>query len=96
MLRKVVVGVGALLLLLAAVQSAQGQFQAVFPLALGGFTLTVGVLLERWRYRKPESRQPDPHWTRTNEKFVDTETGQLTEVYYDPRDGQTHYLTVGK
>ncbi len=87
----VVLAVGGLGLRLAGHPSAT-------PIAVWGSVLALAVLIERWRYR-PKRGAPagaGPHeWTRTDERFVDPETGELMEVFYDARTGEREYRATG-
>ncbi|WP_114226690.1 MULTISPECIES: hypothetical protein [Sphingomonas] len=59
-----------------------------------GLVAVVTVLLER-RYRHPAAGAPlGPGWTRTGERFVDPETGLLTEVWFERASGERRYVAV--
>ncbi len=94
MLRKLVLGLALLMLgiglLLLFVQPANA-----FPLLVFGTLLTFGTVFERWRYKAAKA----PHAARgapTGERFIDTETGELMEVYYDATTGERSYVRVDK
>lgn len=57
--------------------------------AIWGVVLLACVLFERWRYKAPAAQ--GGHWQRTGEQFIDPESGQATEVLYDPETGQRRY-----
>jgi len=60
------------------------------PLALWGGLMLLAVLLERWRY--VTSRGPlTGDWVRTEERFVDPESGQTLRVFYNPKTGERRY-----
>lgn len=88
--------VGALLLLIAAVDLLVGGTLALFlpQLLIGGSFLIIALAIERWRYKPVSAVRPDPRWTDTGERFVDPETGVLTAVYFDPAKGERHYLAA--
>ena len=88
--------VGALLLLTAAIALLVGGTLALFlpQLIIGGLFLITALAIERWRYKPVRSDRPDSRWTDTGERFVDPETGVLTAVYFDPENGERHYLTA--
>ena len=88
--------IGALLLVGAAVALlVGGTFLLFIPqLVIGGVLLIVGLAIERWRYKPLSETRPDPRWTDTGERFVDPETGKLTAVYFDPANGERHYIIV--
>ncbi len=94
MLRKVLLVVGVLLLLAAAVCVVRGFYPILPQLLVLGLVLTAGIAWERWQYKPPQPGAPDPRWTATGERFVDPGSGRLTEVYYDPRNGERHYVQV--
>ncbi len=73
-----VFGAGALAL------AALRCFPAAGMLALWAAVLLVGLLIERWRYKPLTAAAPGPDWQRTDERFVDPETGKLVTVYYKP------------
>lgn len=88
--------IGGLLLAVAVVTLLVGGTLVVFvpQLILGGLLLIVGLAIERWRYKPVQTARPDPRWTDTGERFVDPETGVLTAVYFDPANGERHYLVA--
>jgi len=63
-------------------------------LALWAAVLLVGLLIERWRYKKLAGRPPGPDWQRTDERFVDPETGKLVTVYFHPATGERRYIAA--
>ncbi|MGM9482085.1 hypothetical protein ACS5PN_12935 [Roseateles sp. NT4] len=60
------------------------------PAALWGFAIAVAVLVERWRYRS-RNAGVDGDWQKTEERFVDPESGQTLQVLYNPRTGERRY-----
>lgn len=94
MLRQILLALGVLMLVTAAVCATLGVYVFLPHLLLFGLLLTLGIGYERWRYKAVTEKRADPRWQRTGERFVDPETGQLTEVWFDPRDGERHYLPV--
>ena len=94
MLRKILVAIGVLLLITAAVFLALGLYPFLPHLLVLGLMLSAGIVWERWQYKRTQTGKPDPSWTTTGERFVDPGSGQLTEVYYDPRNGERHYVQV--
>ena len=56
--------------------------------------LLVGLLIERWRYKKLSAAPPGPDWQRTDERFVDPETGKLVTVYFHPPTGERRYIAA--
>ncbi|HET7930744.1 MAG TPA: hypothetical protein VFL63_05090 [Rhodanobacteraceae bacterium] len=96
MLAVVLYVIGALLLLAGGVTLVVGGALVVIlpQLIIGGLVLVVGLAIERWRYKPVLDQRPDPRWTDTGERSVDPETGQLIAVYFDPANGERHYLVV--
>ena len=92
MLRKLVLGLSLLVLcaglLLLAVSPANA-----FPPLLFGALLLLGTAFERWRYKQPKA-PGTARGVATGERFIDPETGALTEVYYDASTGERSYVKV--
>lgn len=88
----------AALLLVAAALCAGGLLgwltghPASVPAAWWGGLLLAAVLFERWRYRP--APPPGAGWTRTEERFVDPETGATMQVWYDPSTGERRYVAI--
>jgi hypothetical protein len=57
------------------------------------FLLLVGLIIERWRYKRLGSSRPGPDWQVTDERFVDPETGKLVTVYFHPATGERRYIS---
>src|ERR1700756_5118268 len=86
---------GGLFLVGAGIAVLTGVMVALLPqLIFGGLLLVVGLAIERWGYNPLLRPGPDPRWKDTGERFVDPGSGQLTAVYFDPRDGERHYIVV--
>ena len=92
MLRHFVLGGRALIPLGGAVLLLSQPSQAFGPLLFGGL-LVFGTLFERWRYKNVKTAQT-ARGTPTGERFVDTETGAVMEVYYDAATGERSYVRV--
>ena len=87
-LRAIVWVIGALLALAAFVLAGLRCYP---PAGIVGFWALIflgGLLVERWRYKPLADRTPGPDWQRTDERFVDPETGKLVTVYFHPRTGE--------
>jgi hypothetical protein len=61
--------------------------------AIWGVVLLACVLFERRRYKTPSAAE-GRNWQRTGEQFIDPESGQATEVFYDPDTGERRYATL--
>ena len=95
MLRKAVIVLGVGLLIAGAASALAGVAPLTVFFVVNGLVLTLGVVYERWHYKRLAERvQPD--WEASGERFVDPETGRLTEVYYDKRDQTRHYVARPK
>ena len=94
MLRRAVLGLVLLVLVVSLVMLARGNRDGE-PMALWSGILLLAVLFERWRY---QTRQDpvDAAWVRTDERFVDPESGLTMQVWYDPSSGARRYEEVGK
>jgi hypothetical protein len=68
------------------------------PSGLGPFLIGLGIVAAVYfepRYGRP--RQSDTglrRWEATGERFVDDESGDLIEVWYDPANGERQYRPV--
>jgi hypothetical protein len=92
MLRNAVLGF-ALLVLAAGLVLLMVQPAQAFGALVFGALLTLGTVFERWRY-KPAKTAGAARGSATGERFVDPETGALTEVYYDAATGERSYVKV--
>ncbi len=63
-------------------------------LAGWGLILIIGLLIERWRYKKLTGPRPGPEWIATDERFVDPETGKMVTVYFHPATGERRYIAA--
>ena len=90
MLRNVLLGIGALGLVVAVGLLVVGLYEPGLHLLIGSGVLTAGVGLERWRYARSLT-SPEGRWLPTGERFVDPTTYQLTDVYYNPDTGERDY-----
>ncbi|RDS80832.1 hypothetical protein DWU98_12835 [Dyella monticola] len=87
--------IGAVLLVGAVIAALTGVLVALLPqLIFGGLLLVVGLAIERWRYKPLLRTGPDPRWKDTGERFVDPGSGELTAVYFDPAQGERHYVVI--
>ena len=57
-----------------------------------GLILTLGIAYERVRYKAHARRAPGPGWQKTEERFIDPETGKPITVYFRPTDGERMYV----
>ncbi len=92
MLRKVLLGIG-ILMLVVGVLMLFAQPANAFPLLLFGGLLTLSAVFERWRYKQPKTAAA-ARGSATGERFIDPESGALMEVWYDPATGERSYVKV--
>ncbi len=93
MLRRLLFFVAVGCLVLGLVTLMSGFWPAAFWLLVNGSVLTLGLVFERWRY-KPMKTAATAKGLPTGERFVDPETGALTEVYYDAATGERTYVRL--
>jgi hypothetical protein len=65
---------------------------AAYATFIGGI-LICGIILERWRYRKPSKDVPDG-WQETTESFLDPLTGKRLRVFYHAETGERKYVEI--
>jgi membrane protein implicated in regulation of membrane protease activity len=93
MLRTVVLGLGALLLISPALLAiAHLPWPAAIQLSLFGALIIIFTLIER-RYRGKRNAT-GPQWQKTGERFVDPTSGKLIEVRWNPTTGERAYIDV--
>jgi len=90
MLRKLLLGFGALLLGGGVLALLTGAAQDLGALVFGTL-IVLGTLFERWRYKPTQSSAKGQ---ATGERFVDPKTGEVTEVYYDASTGERSYVKL--
>lgn len=89
MLRHLLFATALLLCLIGTVAVLVGHHGAL-PLAAWSGVIAAAVWLERWRYRNRAAVEGDD-WQPTDERFVDPASGQLMQVFYNPRTGERRY-----
>lgn len=89
MLRNAVLAIALLIAGGGAIALLTGHAGAM-PAAVWGGIVTVAVLFERWRYQAPPAA--GGNWQPTGEQFIDPESGEPTEVLYDPATGERRYV----
>jgi hypothetical protein len=91
MLRKMLLGIGVLLLLLAAGLGALAGWRMI-PAAVAGAVLVLAVLFERYIYKPIQTDAPGAGWDKTGEKFGDPRTGRNVTVWFNARTGERRYV----
>ncbi|GEP53372.1 hypothetical protein [Reyranella soli] len=92
MLRGAVLAVGILMLLAGVATAGLGVPGAPLWLLIAGGTITAGTLLERVIYKPLLREKPGAGWVKTAERFIDPDTGQPVDVFYNPRTGERQYV----
>lgn len=77
-----------------AFQAYCSFYEIAFPSSLSWFAgfVYLTYLFETYRYKALEEKKPGPEWERTDEKFIDPETGKPVVVYYHPQTGERLYV----
>lgn len=83
----------ALALALGGAAALLAGHRGAAPVAIWGSVVAVAVLVERWRYRARDAGTSG-EWQRTEERFVDPESGRTVQVLYHPRTGERRYEPV--
>lgn len=91
-LRAIVAIIGGLFAAGALVMAILCVLPAAIMLAVWAAIFLVGLLIERWRYKKLSPVPPGSDWQQTDERFVDPETGKLVTVYFRPATGERRYI----
>jgi hypothetical protein len=92
-LRTLLLWLGVIALLCAALTALSGNYGAALWLLVNGLIFTLGILFERWRYKPAKSPQA-ARGLPTGERFIDPKSGALMEVYYDAASGERSYVEV--
>lgn len=90
-LRKLVLGIAALLALVGLWLVTRRVWVPGLQVLLIAALVFAGTAFERWRYRKGAGPQ-GAQWQMTDEKFSDPITGEEMQVQYDPVSGERRYL----
>ncbi len=83
----------AVVLIMVGVGSWMVNGAASFPMVIWGVILMAVMLFERWRYGHTAAGASE-EWQATDERFIDPETGQLTQVMYNARTGDRSYRAI--
>lgn len=93
MLRNAVLVIAVVALVVGLLLLSTRLFIPAGWLLLNGTLLLLGTLFERWRYKQSKTAAA-AKGVATDEKFIDTETGALMQVYYDAATGERSYVKV--
>ena len=92
MLRSLVIVIGALCFIGGLIALLLGLCPPAFVFVFWGAILLLGTVYERVRYKPIERATPGAGWTRTDERFIDDETGEPVTVWLDPASGERKYV----
>ncbi len=95
MLRTAVLAVGVLMLLAGGAHRRRARrcrARRCGSLIAGG-VITAGTLLERVIYKPLLRERPGAGWVKTAERFIDPDTGQPVDVFYNPATGERQYVS---
>jgi hypothetical protein len=92
MLRNFVIAFGAFAFVGGLIALVAGTFPPAFIFMFWGGLLILGTVYERVRYKPVEATAPKGNWVRTEERFIDDETGEPVTVYMDPQTGERKYV----
>ena len=92
MLRGIVLAVGILMLLAGVASAGLGMPGLPLWLLIVGGTITAGTLLERVIYKPLQRERPGAGWVKTAERFIDPDSGQAVDVFYNPASGERQYV----
>jgi hypothetical protein len=92
MLRSAIIAIAAACFIGGLIALATGLCPPAFVFVFWGAILLIGTVYERFRYKPIESVTPGAGWTRTDERFIDDETGQPVTVWLDPASGERKYV----
>jgi hypothetical protein len=92
MLRAVLLGLGALALVCGLIGLAAGVASPMLVFGIWGALIVIALLIERVAYKPLVAKAPGPGWQRTDERFVDDETGATVTVFVEPGTGERAYV----
>jgi len=87
MFRRVLLIIGVIMMATPLIWS-----YTVFPLAVFGTVIVLGLLCERYIYKPIRVERPGAGWDRTDEQFADPRSGQNVRVWFNPRTGERRYV----
>jgi membrane protein implicated in regulation of membrane protease activity len=91
MLRSSLVGVGVVALICGVV-ALLARIPPAFIFLFWGAVVVLSIVYERFRYKPLESAAPGPGWTKTEERFIDDETGEAVTVWLQRETGERRYV----
>lgn len=92
MLRSVLVFLALAAVALGALCLLLGRDPPAYTLLIWGAVLLGAIVYERFRYKPLSNRAPGADWQRTDERFVDPDSGKTVTVYLQPASGERQYV----
>lgn len=83
----------ALMMVITGIVLVISGFSVGWPIALWSAVAFISIVFERWRYKKNSERLTGT-WQKTDERFIDPETGALTQVIYNDHTGERRYEVI--
>jgi hypothetical protein len=71
----------------------EARRHATLWLLIVGGLITIGTLLECVIYKPLLRERPGAGWVKTAERFIDPDTGQPVDVFYNPASGERQYVS---
>jgi hypothetical protein len=93
MLRFAVLVVGVVLLIAGVIAALYGVSAITLWLLGVGGAIMAGTVFERVLYKPLQSKKPGADWVKTGERFVDPDTGETVDVFYEPASGERQYVS---
>jgi hypothetical protein len=93
MLRLAVLAAGVALLIAGVIAATYGVAAVTLWLLGAGGVITAGTVFERVLYKPLQSKKPGAGWVKTGERFVDPDTGETVDVFYEPTSGERQYVS---
>ncbi|HEX3429775.1 MAG TPA: hypothetical protein VHT03_02720 [Rhizomicrobium sp.] len=92
MLRSALLFLALAAMALGALCLVVGADPPAFTLFIWGAILLAAIVYERFRYKPLATASPGAGWQRTNERFVDPDSGKTVTVYLQPGSGERQYV----
>src|SRR5215475_7877575 len=90
-LRSVLIAIGLVALASGVIAIVMGM-QPAWVVVCWAAILVASLVFERSRYKRIEKVSPGAGWTKTQERFIDEESGETVTVWLDPASGERKYV----
>ena len=91
MLRSVVIAIGAAATICGGFALLMGVAPGLVAICWGS-VIVLSIVYERVVYKPIEPSSPGPGWTKTTERFIDEDTGQVVTVWLEAATGERKYV----